>query len=134
MNLDAFRAMNKPKVVRAHPEEDLQIACVELLELITIKPAAFWHVPNGGFRKGREAARLKAMGVRPGVTDLHFIWAEKNYGVIELKVGRGKLTPDQELYRDDVVACGHPWAEARSVDEVLTILRHWGFPMREVYR
>lgn len=29
-----------------------------------------YHVPNGGSRNAREAANLKAQGVRPGVPDL----------------------------------------------------------------
>lgn len=30
------------------------------------------HIPNGGYRKPQEAARLKSLGVTPGVSDLLF--------------------------------------------------------------
>jgi hypothetical protein len=33
-----------------------------------------FHVPNGGKRDGREAKKLKTMGVVPGVADLIFLY------------------------------------------------------------
>lgn len=60
--------------------------------------ARIFHVPNGGDRDIRVAARLKAQGVRRGVGDLW--WPLKAHGyvglVMELKVGRNHTTPEQE--------------------------------------
>ena len=56
-----------------------------------------FHVPNGGRRDKREAARLKAQGVKPGVPDLflpvprggyHGLW-------IELKAAGGRPSANQ---------------------------------------
>lgn len=56
-----------------------------------------YHIPNGGFRNPREAANLKAMGVRAGVPDLHLPVPKKNYAglFIELKTNKGKASPEQ---------------------------------------
>lgn len=50
-----------------------------------------YHVPNGGSRNAREAANLKAQGVKPGVPDL------------ELPVARGAYTdlPGAEALAQD---------------------------------
>ncbi len=56
-----------------------------------------FHIPNGGFRNIREAAKLKAMGVRAGVPDLFLpvkrgLWSGL---FIELKFGKGKASDKQ---------------------------------------
>jgi hypothetical protein len=56
-----------------------------------------WHVPNGGVRNAAEANKLKAMGVVPGVADLHFFYKEK-LNIFELKTEKGRLSPAQELW------------------------------------
>ena len=56
--------------------------------------------PNGGKRDKREAARLKAEGVRPGVSDLFLaIPAGEYHGLyIELKAPGGKATMLQNQF------------------------------------
>lgn len=58
-----------------------------------------WHTPNGGKRSKREAARLKYMGVVPGIPDLSFLWRGRLYA-FELKVEGGELSEEQENIRD----------------------------------
>lgn len=54
-----------------------------------------FHIPNGGYRRPSEAARLKAMGVTPGVPDL---FIPKWHLFIEMKKSKGgKLSLDQNL-------------------------------------
>jgi len=56
------------------------------------------HIPNGGKRNVREAARLKKQGVRAGVSDYLLAYPCGGYhGLwIELKAGRGKPTKPQK--------------------------------------
>jgi len=54
-----------------------------------------FHVPNGGKRNKREAARFKAMGVKAGVHDLIILLSDARVIFIELKVGKNKLQPAQ---------------------------------------
>ena len=52
-----------------------------------------FHIPNGGYRRPSEAAKLKAMGLTPGIPDL-FIPEWRLF--IEMKRTKGgKLSDDQ---------------------------------------
>lgn len=75
-----------------------------------------YHTPNGGFRDKRTAAKLRAMGVKPGVWDI-FIPAPSPLWV-EMKVGKNKLTLSQKKWKEDLepydynfVVC-YTWVEA----------------------
>src|SRR5690349_751155 len=87
----------KPK---RHPEDDLAIITAEYLQrfLPENMKDAWWHVPNGGKRNVREAARLKRMGVRAGVVDLHFCMPKGQLAVIELKVRPNGTTKEQDRF------------------------------------
>jgi len=67
--------------------------------------ALAFHPANGGKRDAREAARLKGLGVRPGVPDV-MIPAHRGWHImdpklqriglaIELKAGKNQPTPEQ---------------------------------------
>lgn len=51
-----------------------------------------FHVPNGGSRDIREGAKLKAMGVIPGIPDLLCI---RPLFALELKMPNGRVSPEQ---------------------------------------
>lgn len=57
-----------------------------------------YHVPNGGKRTAREAARFKAEGVKPGVPDLVLPVARNGYHglYIELKRRKGGTVSDNQ--------------------------------------
>lgn len=75
-------------------EHDEQVAVVEYCDL---KSIPVFHVPNGGYRRKSEAARMKAEGVRPGVPDLCIPVARGDYHslYIEMKAPGGKPTEEQ---------------------------------------
>lgn len=80
-----------------HHEENLQRQCVQWYRTRHPKRLIF-HVPNGGRRKLLEAIRLKKAGVTRGVPDLIIPEPNKDFHglCVELKVGKNKLTPEQE--------------------------------------
>ena len=58
--------------MRAAPvptEHEEQQALAQWLDLV-VGPRAWCHVPNGGARRKVEAARMTAIGVKPGVPDI----------------------------------------------------------------
>lgn len=59
------------------------------------------HIPNGGSRNKAEAVKLKNMGVKSGVADLHLPYAKGVYiGLyIEMKYGTGRHQDSQYLER-----------------------------------
>lgn len=85
--------------------------------------ALLYHIPNGGKRGKIEAARLKGMGVKPGVPDYHLPVARGGYhGVwIELKAPRGRTSEEQRQWITDLRTQGHlaevcvGWIEAKHV-------------------
>lgn len=87
------------------------------------------HIPNGGKRNEREAARLKREGVKAGVYDLFLPVARDGYHglYIEMKYGKGKLTNNQKNWKRIVETQGYKtvvaysWIEAaRKIVSYLT--------------
>lgn len=90
-------------------EAQLQSQIVELLQ------RAGWFA----FVVSRPDRRTTA---KKGLPD---IWASRKSRAmwIEVKLPKGKLSPDQEQFRDECFRQGIEWHEARSVDDVMTIMR-----------
>lgn len=79
-----------------------------------------YHIPNGGKRSKREAARFKREGVKAGVPDLHLPVARGGYHglYVEMKAPKGKTSKNQENWIEKltnqgyyVVVC-YGWEEA----------------------
>lgn len=102
-------------------EDDLQRACANYLRL-QYPAVLFFHVPNGGSRNRIEAAKLKGMGVLPGVSDLVILEPREYRGVkpcgllIELKAKGGKLAGSQESFITEVQVRGYMAAVVWSFD------------------
>jgi len=112
-----FNALPEPS------ELQMQQALVARLRWQCNPGIVWYHCPNGEERDKRIAAKLRSMGVRPGVSDLQFIFpcAAPNL-FLELKSrGRG-LTEAQEKFRDEVRACGHIYEWTDSLDDATRIL------------
>lgn len=105
--------------------EQLALLCWCALNSATY-PDLKWlfHIPNGGSRDKREAAKLKGMGVKPGVLDLCLPVKRGGYSglYIELKkLKGGKVSQEQREWIDHLRSQGfgaivcHGWIEARKV-------------------
>ena len=113
---------------RARPEDGLQMAVVQHLKLRARPGVVFHSVPNEGKRSGREADRLKKMGLTPGVNDLVILLPPNaRYAGLELKDRKnGCHTEEQKGFGDAVIAAGGLYAVAWDIDEALEILTEWG--------
>jgi len=86
----------------------------------------WWHTANGGRRDRVEAAKLKKMGVLPGVADLLFLYRGHFYS-LELKIAAGgRVSEEQLAWRDAVNSNGGFACVARGLDEALQTLTMWG--------
>jgi hypothetical protein len=86
-----------------------------------------YHTPNGGYRDKRTAAKLRAMGVKPGVWDI-FIPAPSPLWV-EMKVGKNKLTISQKKWKEDLEVYGYNFATGYTwVEAARAIGLHLGIP------
>ncbi|MFB2533055.1 VRR-NUC domain-containing protein [Paracoccus sp. p3-h83] len=118
---------------RGTPEADLQRAVVQALRFALPRSAIIHHCANEvtepGPRGAKRQAILVGMGVRPGFADL-MVLCDGRILFLELKSSKGQLSPDQEAFRDAVLAQGHGWALVRSLDDALGALADHGFTTR----
>ena len=113
-------------------EDALQVAAVEFCRVAIKRPDRFWFVPNGANLSKAQAGKFKAMGLTPGVSDLHFAWAfgsQRQYpafGTIELKWGKNTETAEQKQFGADMIALGHTYRACWTIEEVVQTLTDWG--------
>ena len=106
---------------RNHPEDALQKAVCQYLDVALPPDAIYWHTPNGGGRSKAQAGIFKAMGVKAGIPDLFILWNGELSG-IELKAGRGTVSPAQKAMHEALEIQHVPVAVCRSIDDVHTKL------------
>ena len=80
-----------------------------------------FHVPNGGARNGREAAKLKTMGVYPGVSDFLFLMNGTCF-CIELKTETGSQSDSQIEWEETVKNQGFSYEVVKSLDEFQSVI------------
>ena len=110
-------------VRREHPEDDEARALWQWAQRVPVLRDHLFHCPNGGRRNPREAARMKGMGVRAGVSDYVLpVPRGAFHGLfLELKAGRNTATPEQLGWIDRMQVQGYAaywvtgWDEARTV-------------------
>lgn len=109
---------------------------LEQVELIERVHGAVWKypeleylfaIPNGGQRNRATAGKLKAEGVKPGVSDLflpvprgrfHGLW-------IEMKYGMNKPTAEQLAWMDAMRRFGYRCEVCWSADEAWTVIEEY---------
>ena len=118
---------------RGATEADLQRAVVRALRFALPRTAILHHCANevteAGPRGAKRQAILVGMGVHAGFADL-MVLCEGRVLFLELKSPKGRLRPNQETFRDAVIAQGFGWALVRSLDDALGALADHGFTTR----
>lgn len=131
----------KPTKAKAHPEEDLQRACLRWYDFqwgtrkyngVELRNALH-HSPNGGKRSKREAAAFRAMGTRPGFPDL-WLGVPVNgcpYLCIELKTtARGsRQSEHQKQYEKLITAVGARYVVVRTLQEFIDTVNGYLSPL-----
>ena len=108
-----------------HEEDLIQKAVCDHLRLRAYPGVVWFHVPNGGRRNAREAARLKGQGVIPGVADI-ILLHDGNFYALELKALKGRPTESQLVFRDAVNKAGGYSSIAWGLTNALASLETWG--------
>ena len=103
------------------PEQALHRAAAQFLDLALPDSAAWFHIPNGGYRTATEAKIFQGLGVKPGVPDLAIIYRGRFIG-IELKAGQGRLTARQKDMHECLQLAGAVVTTARSLNGIATFL------------
>lgn len=101
-----------------------QAAVVEWCELVGVPVI---HVPNEGKRSEAAGAILKRLGLSPGFPDLFIFLARGKYHgfAIEMKYGKGKLSPDQREWLRRLRSEGYATAVCYSADEAIELIKRY---------
>ncbi len=113
-------------------EQSLQRTVADYLALCVPAPPAgpWWTAVNPIPAKSRAAAgSSKAMGLRPGTPDIVLCW-KCRLVAIELKAGRGQVSPAQLEAHDAITLAGGAVTMCRTLDEVVAFLATLGVPSR----
>lgn len=109
-------------------EESIQVEIVARLKLSGYENQ-FFHVPNGEKRSPATGAKLKRMGVSPGVSDLFLGPARPGRppAVLELKRPGEKPTAEQYAWLKRFEAWGFLVGWADTIDKAIAQLTEWGY-------
>ena len=120
------RARPRKPPAQSQSELRLHIDAAEVLRRFCRPDWVWWHTPNGEIRDPRAAAKLKAMGVRPGVPDVLLVGPGGLLRCLELKASGGRLSEEQETFRSFCIARGVPFVVAFNIDQALVAFKTWG--------
>ena len=110
-------------MARRNQWEDIEArAYWQWAQFVPLLREHLYHIPNGGYRSRIEAAIMKAMGVRAGVSDYHLPIERGGFlGLwIEMKAKPphdARVTEDQAWWGDKMLAEGHAFFVCRGFEE-----------------
>ena len=107
-------------------EHSLQVSVLQYLKLNAKRGIYWFAVPNAAKRSWQGARRMKAEGLTAGVADLCIMVPEGRVLWLELKNAKGKRSDMQDFFEDVCCHLDHPYCTARSLDEAIFFLSHWG--------
>jgi hypothetical protein len=112
-------------------ESDIQIQVADWLRLFEARCGfIFFAVPNEGMGEAKTTAglgrmaKLKRMGLRPGVADIVIVKLGRVY-FLELKAIVGRQSDKQILFECDAMRVGAEYAVVHSLDEAQKKTREW---------
>jgi hypothetical protein len=73
-------------------------------------------IPNGGTRNIREAMTLKATGTLKGASDIVVIFPNGKICFIELKLAKGKQSPEQIDFQNRITKAGYEYHLIRCLE------------------
>lgn len=106
-------------------EHRLQCACVRWFRLVYPQHHHnLFAVPNGGYRTPATAAKIKAEGALPGVSDLILLIARGGYHglLIEMKKDKGRQSEAQREWQRLIAADGYKYVVVRSIEDFIKVV------------
>lgn len=114
-------------------ESAIQRDIVAYLRAVLMPTHRVLAIPNGARRTENGYATNAVAGLTPGASDL-LIAGKGHCYFMEIKRARGRLSQDQQCFREWCITSNTPFAVCRSVDDARVALEHWGLETREVTR
>jgi hypothetical protein len=106
-------------------EQAIQAAVIQHLRRRAPRGAFWWHNWSGGYRRWRDAAIAKSLGVVAGLPDLMIVYDGKLY-CLELKILGGRPSVEQLAVKAVLEANGAFCAITEGLDCALAVLEAWG--------
>ena len=108
-----------------HDESLIQSAIVSALSLAGVY---VFMVPNdaAGKTSMAKAGRMKACGLRAGISDLVVMSPSGVAHFLEVKTATGVLSPSQIRFAELCIKKGWKYEVVRTVEQALDICRKWG--------
>lgn len=115
-------ADKKPR--RRSQNEEHQLQCAEVRYMRGVYPElsrVFFCVPNGQKRTSVQTSWLHEEGMVNGVADMLLLKQTSRHGYlcIENKTKRGKQSPEQKIFQQEVEKHGGKYVVIRSLDEFI---------------
>jgi hypothetical protein len=130
-NLDPERKRRKPRRDEEHNEQVVFFNRIRNLALNDPRYARAvrrtYAIPNGGGRSKREAGRLKAEGVRTGVSDFFTSFPVPGAAglYVEMKSLTGYPSRDQREWISESIELGYDAACCRGAGEAFTVWKNY---------
>lgn len=88
------------------------------------RPSMIYAIPNGEKRSPKTGAKLKRLGVKPGIPDLHLPIASQGYHTlyIEMKKKNGRVSDDQKIQIQILRNEGHRVEVCWSKEEAVVVI------------
>lgn len=117
----------KRKGASLPPSSELAIHCaiVDMMRKVKRPGIEFFHCPNGENRDAKTGAKLKRMGVLPGVSDLIIMDGRGCFFAMEVKKPGEHATMAQQHFLSAFRATGGKTAIVDSVREAEAVLTNW---------
>ena len=111
-------------------EAQLHATVAQFLDWALMFPAVYTTFPAGwGVLTKSTAGRLKGAGLKQGMPDILLFLNGMCFGV-ELKSHSGKITQVQKVMHGKLRDAGVPVTVCSSLNDVIAVLKVWGFPLR----
>lgn len=108
-------------------EEQIHLTVMDWVRLNpSLEPYVF-HVANQGKRAVQYTAKLKRMGLKPGVSDLFIAIPSKGYhgAWMELKSAKGVLSPAQKQFMKDMGDKGYKTYCCKSIEDAINCIKDY---------
>lgn len=105
-------------------EHDLQVVLCKYMDL---KKIPYFSIPNGGKRNLITAKKLKAEGVKAGVSDLFiYLPASGYHGLfVEVKYGKNKQQQSQIEFQSKVEKNGYKYILVYSLEDLINGINNY---------
>ena len=120
--MKGLHAKKGPRTIQETKLQEWAFACLRLLGR---DDCMAFHPPNEGARSKATGAALLRQGMLPGIPDIVVLRRGGRVALMELKVGKRRLTEEQRKIKMWCIANGVPHAVCRTPEQIFAQFQKW---------